>query len=127
MAQDAYPGEFWLDYGLDTLKKSQAGLLAFSDGRFFGKLATFGLADRHWLNTLYGNALFYSEYTRHFGDTELSVIAMSMKKLVFNPHCILKEVDYDKHARPLDHNDAALYRQHAASGFEGRIAPFTPD
>ena len=69
VAQDAYPGKFWLDYGLDTLKKSQAGLLAFSDGRFFGKLATFGLADRHWLSTTYGNALFYSGYTRHFGDT----------------------------------------------------------
>ena len=49
-----------------------------------------------------------------------------MKKLVFNPHCILVEVDYDKHTRPLAKDDDALYRQRAVTGFDGRIAPFAP-
>ncbi len=127
VAQDAYPGYHWLDYGLETLEKTGSGLLAFNDGRFFGKLAVFGLARRAWAQSIYRNFIFYPEYKSHFADTELSMIALQTGQLSHNPYSILMEVDYEKHLHgnnPVDHE---LYRKRAASGFDGRIAPFNPD
>ena len=126
IAQDAFPGEFWLDYGLETLRASKCGLLSFNDGRFFGKIAVFGLADRQWINTLYKKFLFYPQYKSHFADTELSVIAAQTGNLVFNPNSIVLEVDYEKHLHPNNKDDHSLYIERAKTGFDGRIAPFTP-
>jgi len=127
VAQDSYPGYFWLDYGLDTMKRTNAGLLSFNDGRFFGKIAVFGLADRQWLNTIYEKFLFYPKYKSHFADTELSVIAAQTQNLVFNPNALLIEVDYEKHLHGNNPDDDKLYRQRAETGFDGLIAPFTPE
>lgn len=126
VAQDAFPGQYWLEYGLETLEITRSGLLAFNDGRFFGKIAVFGLADRQWLRSVYRKFLFYPEYTSHFADTELSVIAAETANLAYNPNCIMVEVDYDKHLHPNNANDETLYRKRAESGFDGRIRPFTP-
>jgi len=126
VAQDSYPGEFWLDYGLNTIKKTNSGLLSFNDGRFFGTIAVFGLADREWLNTIYKKFLFYHKYKSHFADTELSVIAAQTNNLVFNPNCLLIEVDYEKHLHGNNPDDDKLYRERAETGFDGLITPFTP-
>lgn len=126
VAQDAYPGAFWLDDGLETLKKENSGLLAFNDGRFFGTIAVFGLADRKWLYNIYKNFLFYPKYKSHFGDTELTVIALQTGKHVFNPNCLLMEVDYEKHRCKINMDDDKLYRERAEAGFDGRVTPFTP-
>lgn len=126
-AQDAFAGEFWLDYALETIKKSNCGLLAFNDGRFFGKIAVFGLIDRLWANSVYGKFIFHHQYKSHFADTELSVIASQTSNLVFNPNAILLEVDYEKHSHPNNEDDYKLYIERAKSGFDGRIAPFTPE
>lgn len=126
VAQDAYAGEFWLDYALESIKKSHCGLFAFNDGRFFGKIAVFGLADRQWVRTLYGKFLFYPHYASHFADTELSVIAAQTENLVFNPNAILMEVDYEKHLHGNNDADHTLYIARAKTGFDGIIAPFTP-
>jgi hypothetical protein len=125
-AQDAFAGEFWLDYGLDTIKKSKCGLLAFNDGRFFGKIAVFGLADRQWVNTIYGKFIFHHQYKSHFADTELSVIAAQTQNLVFNSNAILLEVDYEKHLHGNNQDDHKLYIERANNGFDNRIASFTP-
>lgn len=127
VAQDSYPGEFWLDYGLDTIKKTNSGLLSFNDGRFFGKIAVFGLADRKWLNTVYNQFLFYPKYKSHFADTELSVIAAQTNNLVFNPNCLLIEVDYEKYLHGNNQDDEILYIKRAKTGFDGLITPFTPE
>jgi hypothetical protein len=127
VAQDAYAGEFWLDYALDTIKKTKSGLLSFNDGRFFGKIAVFGLVSRQWLNTIYGKFLFYPKYKSHFADTELSIIASQTNKLVFNPNSLLIEVDYEKHLHPNNNDDEILYRQRAETGFDNLISPFTPE
>ncbi len=126
VAQDAFPGQYWLEYGMETLEKTQSGLLSFNDGRFFGKIAVFGLADRQWLDSVYRKFIFYPEYHSHFADTELSMIAAETGNLVFNPNCIMMEVDYDKHLHPNNSADEALYRKRAETGFDGRIRPFTP-
>lgn len=124
-AQDAYPGEFWLDYAMDTIKKSNCGLLAFNDGRFFGSIAVFGLADRQWLGGVYGKFIFHHQYKSHFADTELSVIAAQTSNLVFNPNALLMEVDYGKHLHGNNEDDHKLYIERAKTGFDGKIAPFT--
>ena len=111
---------------ISHVKKTHCGLLAFNEGRFFGTLAVFGLAKRAWLNTVYEKCLFYPKYTSHFGDTELSAIAFATNNLAANPNAILVEVDYDKGLHPNNQDDAILYRQRAATGFDGRVTPFTP-
>ncbi len=127
VAQDAYPGQYWLDYGQETLQKTSSGLLAFNDGRFFGKLAVFGLAARAWAASVYRNFVFHPEYKSHFADTELSMIALSTGQLAHNPFSIMMEVDYEKHLHGNNPADHDLYRRRAATGFDGRIAPFTAD
>lgn len=127
VAQDAYPGEFWLDYGLETIKKHKCGLLAFNDGRFFGKVAVLGLVDRTFANSLYKNFVFYPKYKSHYADTELSVIALSTSNLVYNPNAVLIEVDYEKHLHRNNNEDEKLYTERAKTGFNGLISPFIPD
>jgi hypothetical protein len=127
LAQDVFPGDGWLRIGLETLDESGADLLPFSDGRFYGNIATFGLLRRSWARSLYHNFVFYPEYQSHFGDTELSAIAWSQGRAIFNPGCIMCEVDYEKHTRKNNAADEALYRARARTGFNGLIAPFDPD
>ncbi|MFW5837210.1 MAG: hypothetical protein ACOCVM_04335 [Desulfovibrionaceae bacterium] len=126
LAQDAFPGDGWLKCGVTALERSGGGLLAFSDGRFYGNLAVFGLVRRTWAKSLYHNAVFFPGYKSHYADTELSAIAMETDKLVFNPGCMLMEVDYEKHAKGNLLEDDALYRARARAGFDGRIEPFDP-
>lgn len=126
VAQDAYPGYFWLDAGLDTIIKTNSGLLAFNDGRFFGTLAVFGLAKRTWVRKVYGEFIFHHQYKSHFADTELSVIAEQTSNLVFNPNSLLIEVDYEKHLHPNNEDDHKLYIERAKKGFDGKVEPFTP-
>ena len=121
LAQDAFPGDGWLDAAIGTLDGSNAGLLAFNDGRFYGTLAIFGLARRAWLARLYHKFLFFPGYNRHFGDTELSAIAIHQEQLIYNPGCLMIEVDYEKHTKGNDPDDAALYKQREAQGFDGII------
>ncbi len=127
VAQDAYPGQYWLDYGLETLQKTGSGLLAFNDGRFFGKLAVFGLADRTWAASIYRSFIFFPEYKSHFADTELSMIALTRGQLAHNPYSIMMEVDYEKHLHGNNPADHDLYRRRAAEGFDGRVTPFAAD
>ena len=126
VAQDAFPGHYWLDYGVQTLQKSHAGLLAFNDGRFFGRIAVFGLANRKWIDTVYSGKFFYPGYHSHFADTEISVIAQAGGNLVFNPNALLIEVDYEKHLHGNLPADETLYRQRAAQGFDEKTTPFIP-
>lgn len=122
LAQDAYPGMYWLEQGMNALKQSKGGLTAFNDGRFFGTVAAFGLARRSWLSTLYRNMLFYPGYKSQYGDTELSAIAFAQNTFVFNPNALLIEVDYEKHHRVNDKDDDALYKARLATHFDG-LAP----
>lgn len=121
LAQDAYPGMYWLEQGVNVMKKSQAGLMAFNEGRFFGTVAAFGLASRAWLSSLYHNMLFYPGYKSQYGDTELSAIAYEQNQFIFNPNALLVEVDYEKHEKANDPDDDRLYKERLASGFDGRI------
>ncbi|HCU68921.1 MAG TPA: hypothetical protein DGF30_06785 [Desulfomicrobium sp.] len=126
LAQDVFPGEGWLRCALDVLDKSGGNLIALNDGRFFGNIAVFGIARRDWVRGLYRNCLFYPGYKSHFGDTELSVLALNVGKLVFSPKCMMMEADYEKHLKGNNRDDDSLYRERARSGFGGMTEPFEP-
>lgn len=97
VAEDAYAGQNWLYFGIYEMIKKKAGLLAFNDGKWNGSLASFGMVEAKWMRDNYEGHLFYPSYKSHYADTELTLIAMSQKKLAYTPDSLLIEVDYDKH------------------------------
>jgi len=120
---DAFPGRQWLAIGLRALARSpQAELLAFNDGKWFGQLAGFGLARRDWVAALYGGSLFHPRYRRHYGDTELTLIARQQQALAYDPHALLIEVDAAKDRKPVETADRTLFATRRAAGFEGRVS-----
>ncbi|EPR37049.1 hypothetical protein dsx2_0992 [Desulfovibrio sp. X2] len=121
LAQDAFPSDGWLRAALATMDSTGGSLLAFNDGRFHGTLAVFGMARRTWLEGLYHKFLFFPGYQSHFGDTELSAIAIHQDSLVYNPGCVMLEVDYEKHRKGNNPDDEALYRTREAGRFGGLI------
>ena len=121
LAQDAFPGDGWLRSAVNVLDQSGASLLPFNDGRFYGTLAVFGLARRSWLASLYHKYLFFPGYHSNFGDTELTAIAIHQEQLIFNPSCLMIEVDYEKHKKGNNEDDAKLYKLREAQGFGGII------
>jgi hypothetical protein len=122
VAQDAFPGRYWLRFALVELARHpNAGLLAFNDGKWFGQLAGFGLVRRQWLAPLYGGLLFHPGYERHYGDTELTVVALQQNALAYHPHAMLMEVDAGKDARPVHEPDRQRFAQRASSGFDGLV------
>jgi predicted outer membrane repeat protein len=104
-----------------TGSRGTGGALAFNDGKWFGQLAAFGLVRRSWLQGLYGGALFHPGYNRHYGDTELTLIARQQKRLAYHPHALLIEVDHDKDRRAVDAADRDLFLRRAATGFDNRV------
>ena len=121
VAQDAYAGRYWLRAALTALDNPHSHLLAFTDGKWFGTLAAYGLARRSWAETLYGGALFFDGYRTHYADTEISLIAAEQKALTSAVGSLLVEVDWDKDTRPVNPEDQQLFTQRAASGFDGRV------
>lgn len=122
-AEDAFAGRYWLRFALQAMSaQPNAGLLAFNDGKWFGQLAAFGMARRGWLHTVYGGSLFHPGYARHYGDTELTLIARQQQVLAYHPHALLVEVDHGKDGRSVDASDRTLFRQRAAQGFDGRVS-----
>ena len=96
-AEDAFPGMNWLKHAYDELERSQKGLLAFNDGKWFGQLAAFGMVRSSWARSVYTTGdLFYSGYQSHYADNELTLIAQAQQQLAYNPHAMLIEVDYQK-------------------------------
>jgi hypothetical protein len=121
VAQDAYPGRYWLRNALTVLANPSTQLVAFNDGKWFGALAGYGLVRRSWAGSLYGGPLFCPQYVRHYADAELSVIALEQDALGYAADGVLVEVDWDKDARPVEQRDRQLFRSRARAGFDGKV------
>jgi len=122
VAQDAYAGRQWLSLAMLALKQSGKSLLAFSDGKWHGAFASFGLTVRTWASQNYGEGqLFQPGYRRHYADVEISLLAISQGCYVHEPRSMLIEVDWHKDRAPVDTHDHAHYRSRVAAGFEGRV------
>lgn len=121
VAQDAFAGRGWLKLALLSLEKESACLLAFNDGKWHGLLAGFGLLKRSWATRNYDGALFFSGYQRHYADAELTLLAKNCAALVYDPRCVVLEVDWDKDLKPVDSEDKKTFYTRADSGFDGRV------
>ncbi len=121
VAQDAFAGRGWLRLALAALQGG-AVLAAFNDGKWQGQLASFGLARRSWIDTLYQGDFFFSGYARHYADVELTVLALQQQGLAYDPHAVLIEADWEKDGKAVDAKDRALYLARARNGFGQRVS-----
>lgn len=100
VAQDAYAGKNWLKIAYKELEKTGKGLFAFNDGKWNGKLASFGMVRSSYLKPFFFKGI--NGYKANYADTELTVKAKEENQLVYNPESVLIEVDYNKHGVNLD-------------------------
>lgn len=122
VAQDAYAGRRWLRRAHQTLQNSGKGLLGFNDGKWAGKLASFGLGQRHWLAANYSaQSLFHAGYSRHYADTEITALAMGNQQYCYDPDAVLIEVDWDKDHKPVNPQDKALFAQRKKNWMPARV------
>ncbi|BCA93127.1 O-linked N-acetylglucosamine transferase family protein [Vreelandella aquamarina] len=96
LAQDAFPGRGWLASAYNALEKSGRGLLAFNDGKWSGRIASFGMVRKSWAYSLYNESILCAEYNSHCADDELTIIARCNNELYYDPEIVLIEVDYNK-------------------------------
>ena len=122
VAQDAFAGRDWGKRALAAFQKDRHGLLGFNDGKWAGMLAAFGLARRTWAETNYTGDLFFSGYASHYADVELTLLALEQGAYVYDPNCVMVEVDYEKDAKPADPADRKLFSARKLSGFDGKVS-----
>lgn len=122
VAQDAFAGRYWLALAQTALVANRAGLAAFNDGKWAGRIASFGLVNRRWARSLYDGYLFHPGYRAHYGDTEVSLIAEAQGALCYDPDAVLVEVDWHKDQMPTNAADKALFEARLKTGFDQRLA-----
>jgi len=125
LAQDAFVGREWLSLGLSALNQKTAGLLAFNDGKWQGQLASFGLARREWVKSIYPESFFFEGYKSHYADTELTLIAREQGRYAYDPNAVVMEVDWNKDTASTQQDDKSLFKLRAMQGFGGRVT--TPE
>lgn len=120
VAQDAWAGEWWLKYALDCMMDKDAGLLAFNDGKWNGRLASFGMVQREWMVKNYKGDMFSKHYKSHYADVELTLMAKRDNKFAYTAESVLMEVDPEKHGVNL--NDQKLFNIRKAQLFNTDLA-----
>lgn len=121
LAQDVFVGRQWLSLGVEALEQQNAGLLGFNDGKWQGQLASFGLAKREWVNTVYGGSFFFEGYKSHYADTELTLVAREQHRYAYEPNAVVMEVDWDKDTAPTHPDDKILFKVRVQNGFGKRV------
>ena len=96
LAEDAFPGTNWLKTAYETMEKTGKGLLAFNCGKWDGRIAAFGMVRSTWVKRIYGGPVFFEGYKSHKADNELTVIARVEDEFVYDPDCVLVEIDEGK-------------------------------
>lgn len=122
LAQDAYPSRGWLKCAYDTLEKTGKGLLAFNDGKWQGRIASFGMVRTNWVKTLYNGPILYPGYNSHAADNELTVIARCQEMHEYNPDCTLLEYDLNKDFGGSNTEDKELFQNRFRNGFDGLVS-----
>jgi len=122
LAQDAYPGRGWLKCAYDTLEKTGKSLLAFNDGKWQGRIASFGMVRTSWTKTLYNGPILYPGYKSHAADNELTVIARCQEMHEYNPECTLLEYDPEKDFGGSNREDKALFDKRFVKCFDGLVS-----
>jgi len=96
VAEDAYAGRGWLNIALLSLEATKKDLFIFNDGKWNGRLASFGMVSQKLIKSQDGY-IFYKGYKSHYADTELTLKMMEQSNFSYSPEALLIEVDYNKH------------------------------
>lgn len=121
LTDDIFPSRNWLKQALDLMKKKQAGLVGFNDGKWQGTLATCGLVDATWMKKNYEGNLFNPDYFCHYNDTELTLYAMQQSKYAYDPNISLIEIDYEKDNKKVNPKDREIFRIRKSVSFDGWV------
>lgn len=122
VAQDAFAGRRWLQRAHQLLHSTGKGLLGFNDGKWAGRLASFGLGRRSWLQANYPEGqLFCPQYNQHYADTELTVLAMGNDQYCYDPNAVLMEIDWDKDSKAVNPTDKTLFAQRKTAWMSAHI------
>lgn len=119
-AQDAFAGRNWLSIALRALNQKSSVLLGFNDGKWSGELAAFGLAQRAWASQNYDGNLFFPEYQQHYADVELTLLARSCDRYVYDPTSVMVEVDWAKDSKPINLYDQQKFQARKQHQFDHR-------
>lgn len=122
VAQDAFPGRGWLKTALSSIKNSRKGLLGFNDGKWNGRIASFGMVRMSWVREQYGKDMFFPAYKSHAADNEITVVARGQDQYIYDSEAVLIEVDAEKDYGGSNREDAQVFRERFKSGFGGRVA-----
>ena len=123
-AEDCFPGQSWLKLGYMEMINGGLGLVSFNDGKWAGKIASFGLVRRDWAEPLYSGDLFFNGYKKHAADNELTAIARFQGRYKYCAQSTLLEVDYQKPwTNKTDPIDWALFTSRLREGFSGKLTP----
>lgn len=120
-AQDAFVGNDWLKIAMNKMEETNAGLLAFNNGRWGGKMAAFGLVRHEWMVKNYGGRLFYEGYECHYADVELTLIAKQQGKFAYDGDSVMTEIDFDKDGKGTNAHDKTLFAKRKMTGFDGKV------
>ncbi|GHE20564.1 glycosyltransferase family 2 protein [Halomonas urumqiensis] len=121
VAQDAYPGREWLKIAYDKIYEKKSGLLAFNDGKWHGRIASFGLVERDWVSKFYGNNIVHESYKAHKADNEITLLARLDGRFVYCPESVLLEVDYNKDSGGSNLIDDVNFKERFNGCFEGNF------
>jgi hypothetical protein len=119
-AQDAFAGRNWLDIARKALAQKNGVLLGFNDGKWAGELAAFGLVQRAWASQNYGGSLFFPEYHQHYADVELTLLAQSCDRYIYDPNSVMVEVDWAKDSKPINLYDQQKFKARKQHQFDHR-------
>lgn len=120
LADDVFPGKFWLSKAMSIMKRKDAGLVGLNGGKWDGLIADFGLVKKEWMLKNYNGDLFFNGYKSHYGDTELTMLAINDRKYAYDPKAIMMEI-HDKSEYKNNKEDRDLFRNRKRDGFNGMI------
>ena len=118
MAQDAFPGRNWLKVAYDCIEDCEKGLLGFNDGKWAGRIASFGMVRKEWIQKIYGNFILCPEYKSHKADNEITVIARADNQYVYCPDSVIIECDYGKDSGGSNLEDDRIFVLRFNNGFD---------
>ncbi len=122
VAQDAFSGREWGRRVLAAFQEEKYGLLGFNDGKWAGLLASFGVARRTWALQNYAGDLFFPGYQSHYADAELTLLAIQQRAYIYDPNCVMVEVDYGKDAKDNNPVDRLVFAERRNSGFDLKVS-----
>jgi len=117
-----FPGRDWLKIALERIEREGAGLLAFNDGKWFGRIASFGMVRKTWVRKFYENAILNPYYKAHKADNEITLLAKLDNRFVYEPNSTLIEVDYRKDAGGSNPEDDKRFQER----FNNQLTQFFP-